>query len=165
MPELKNYQKLIYKFAHKYENYGLEFESLVSEGYIVFYESIKTYDETKGKFSTHFYWNLRGRLGIILRNKTEYKELDLNLADGCLPNANRTTIFKDTISKLSSEAQFIIDIVWNTPVELATWCIEELNAPKLTMRRIKRFLLLRGWKHTTINDGFKEIQQTLKKMK
>lgn len=168
MPELNDYKKMIYKFAHKYENYGLEFEDLVSEGYIVFYESLKTFDKTQGKFSTYLYWNLRGRFGVILRNKTDEsmtKELDENIFDNRLPNPDQTIIFKEAMSKLSYEAQFIVGVVWDTPATLLKWCVEEMYSPKLTMRRIKRFLLMQNWKHTTINDGFKEIQQTFKKMK
>lgn len=165
MPELNDYKNLIYKFAHRYENYGLEFEDLVSEGYIVFYESLNTYDAKQGKFSTHLYWSLRGKFGIMLRNKTETKELDANVFDDRLPNPDKTIIFKEAMSKLSYEAQFIVDIVWDTPATLLTWCVEEMYSPKLTMRRIKRYLLKQNWKHTTINDGFKEIQQILKNLK
>jgi RNA polymerase sigma factor (sigma-70 family) len=68
LARLRKYKGMIYKVcvdyykALKVVDAPLEFEDLVQEGMVAFLEACESFNDTLGvSFSTHFYWQLKGK--------------------------------------------------------------------------------------------------------
>ncbi len=58
---IEEHMGLVVVIARKYQehNHKLDIEDLVAEGTLGLWHAYKTYNESKGKFSTHAYWWIR----------------------------------------------------------------------------------------------------------
>lgn len=79
MIKLKNYQRMIRKFASSYKRKypNMEYEDLEAQAYLIFCETLQKYDPTKSKFSTKLYWELKK-----LTNYCTYKKYGRGQAIG-----------------------------------------------------------------------------------
>ena len=59
MTHFEKYQKLIQKQAWKYaKKWGVDYDDMVSEGYLIYCQTLKSWKPEKGSFTTHLYFAL-----------------------------------------------------------------------------------------------------------
>ena len=165
MIEYKDYKNLIFRTAWNYnKKYGLDFEELVARGNLAFCDAKDTFDKSKKtKFSTHLCWQLKGAFGLMLRERSQALPLTEH-SDIRTETIESDLFFRNMVSKLSNEARFITEIVFETPYEIVQMCIEEATPATVTMGRIKKYLRDLGWTHSLIHKSYKEIQFMLKNL-
>ena len=76
----KKYEKLIFKWANRYERLGLgDIDEMIQEGSMVYLKACDTYDSKRASFSTHLYVLLRNNMYDMIRNiKKEPEVLSLD---------------------------------------------------------------------------------------
>ncbi len=166
----EDYKNMLRKLAWSFNRTtGLPFEDLLSSAYLAFCHSLKTYNPDKGKFSTYLYHTARTRL-VDHCNVSHYWKEDMS---GYQPQApdlleaqlklnpnyqdpESAAIFKDSIENLSSEAQEICKMIFESPQEFLV-----VNKPKLSRGRVKEVLREMGWSWSQIWSGFREIKTAL----
>ena len=170
-PLYEDYSKLIARIAWSFVCcYGFEIDELMSEGYITFDRCTERWDVNQGCFSTYLYTSVTGRFNRMLtarvkdhRFKTESTEpcKDYATTDG-QPTPEWTTVFISSLQELSTDAQFLVKVIWDTPTELYTWIIEEKTRPMITIKLLKRYLnKIKLWPYSRIERCFDEIRSVL----
>ena len=101
-----------------------EYDDLFHEGILIFYNSLKTFDPEKGKFTTHLVHALRGKfLQITLKSRAGF-EVKMDLMDECFTSyipPNKPTFFKE----LSENARLIIDTLCDAPEGFISFAQEQ----------------------------------------
>jgi len=70
----RKYQKMILGQAHALSNrYGVEFDDIVSQGYLIFVKTLHTFDPKKSSFGTYLYNNLHD-LNNYCKKQRRYNE-------------------------------------------------------------------------------------------
>lgn len=89
MTQLDRYVRMIRKRAHEYsDRYGVEYEDVEAQGYLIYCECLDSFDITKSSFSTHLYTEL-GKLdhycySVSKHGRHRHVELDENGDDRSL---------------------------------------------------------------------------------
>uniref|UniRef100_A0A6M3XM79 Putative sigma-70 region domain containing protein n=1 Tax=viral metagenome TaxID=1070528 RepID=A0A6M3XM79_9ZZZZ len=159
------YEKLVAKLAwQRSRTTGMDFDELMAEGRLAFTESLRSYDNSKAKFSTHLTWQVRGRLSRITRTQNKLRtEVELNedtMIQEITPE--RHARFTEAMDNLSSEAQMVVQLVLNSPLEIIQ-SIKKTNRG-ITVGLIKSFLANKGWDQTTTKSAVDEIKTTLQNL-
>lgn len=123
----EQYQPMICWYAYKVaRKYSVDQEDVVAQGYLLFVEALKRFDETKAKFSTYLYHNLR-MLNDYCSEKRRKTSLDSSASEMILDefwysdyDTFESTLSKmDAISKLSEDSQKVLSYIlhrdWETP--------------------------------------------------
>lgn len=58
--KFEDYVMMIRKMAHKFSNkYNVPYDEVEAQGFLIYSECVKTFDMSKGSFSTHLFTNLK----------------------------------------------------------------------------------------------------------
>ena len=164
-----DYQKLIYKLAHRWESQNMGFDELISIGNEAFVIATHDFNPNNGaKFSTYLHWKVNNAMNeaTAKANERAKAETEITIEPSTNGNASpeRTAILRSWVESLSHESQFIVHTVWNTPADIVQWAMEENYNPKATLKLITRYLRGWGWTWPVIRRSFKEIRSELKNL-
>jgi hypothetical protein len=144
------------------EPLGIPYQETLAEAYFLYMRACKTYDPTKGsKFSTWVYFvvehNLRNFARSRLKKGPEMVELDEDIC-GTVPE--KSPIF-DFIEDLPRDARILAKLLIETPTEI-------LNgspiSPKDLLKRVRLYMVERGWKWDKILLAQEQLQLRLGEM-
>ena len=141
---------------------GLEKEDLESIGNEVFMECCSTFNGST-KFSTWLWKCLNNRFYVECNYKKIHCE-DIEPIQIANKNENieSQVVLKQSLQKLSSDAQFIVNSALNTPIEMINQAKEETGRACICLKRIQRHLIENeGWGVGRCWRGFKEIRKAL----
>ncbi len=165
-PQYNDYLDLIRSEAWKRVRYNplLDFEELVSAGSLAFTNAVKTWDQAKGKFSTHLVWQCRDFMGRVqgCRNYNEevvsLDEPEALEAPDPGPGPYEEAKFRSGVAGLSQEAMEVVWLVLNIPWEVIDWTIRWVRPSQGSVRQYLRSL---GWAHSRIDRAFAEVKAML----
>lgn len=161
-PQYTDYVNMIRQEAWKRvkRNPLVDFEELVSLGSLAFNKAVETWKPTKGKFSTHLWWQLKDQMGRV-QSYQDYESLDnpetTQVADD-KPGPFEETKFRSGVTSLSQEGMEVVYLVLNCPWELVDWTIRWVRP---CQGSIREFLRSRGWPGSKIDKAFTEIKSML----
>lgn len=179
----KRYQDLIRKAAWekaKRNSYGLCFEELMGWGNLAYAEALQTHDPEKGAFSTHLTYELKRHLGKAMKGARKHVEnvpledwvetrhprpgvrhedLSALLNTGWL-DTEKAVAFTEGLSNLSEEAQELVGMVFNSPLEFCDLTRERIS---VSLPNIKKYLASEGWP-VRANRVVKEIKAMLRSL-
>lgn len=163
MLNYNNYEKLIKKISWSWhKTTGIDLETLIAEANVAFVECQNNYNPQQGKFST-LLWHAIGNkfknlIAYRYQNRHDGTEVELeNLALSNPSMQEKKCIFKSTLLSLSKEAQQIISIVLETPVDL----LAMIPKPRLSKHQLTKYLRFKGWKIPAIHKAYIEIKDNL----
>lgn len=156
----EDYKKLIDKAAFLYSQKSLfSTKTLISEANIAFMTAKAKYNPEKAKFSTWLSIVISCRFKNLAIHSSckKYRgiKVSIELAEN-IPheqNLEHHCIFKDMVSKLSTNAQNIISIIFYAPRNII-----ETN---LSKNKLTKYLKSKNWSQKKINQGFKEIKEII----
>ena len=162
---------------------GIPFEDLLSSAFMAFAHGVKTYDSSKGSFSTYYfrvcqtrlidncadvkYWRDRKSRQPHAASKEEITDplenpMEVSLEDTKgervlvdTQNPERIVGFREAIRGMSKEARMVCRIIFEAPQEFL------VHAPKLSRGKVKEELRKQGWSWSQIWNSFREIKATL----
>jgi RNA polymerase sigma factor (sigma-70 family) len=122
----RKYMNLIRKYAWKFVKrcrlQTVDFEELLSNGYLIFLRVLENYDETKGAFSTYLYANLLGMIELWYRENKDVihfkydDDLLLRCRSTSFEEFSRTLEFYDAVAtELSADAQVVLQYILQSP--------------------------------------------------
>ena len=166
----EDYQRIIYKLAHKWNRSDVDFDDLIGEGNLAFAEAQRKFEPDRGvKFSTYLYQAVNNKMNTFVTSSSAIvqKEDPINEEDfrGNRISPERYSILKQWAGTLSKESQFILKIVLiETPVEIIEWTKKEVYFPRMNIKYITRYLRGLGWKWDTIRNCLREIRTAVKEI-
>jgi RNA polymerase sigma factor (sigma-70 family) len=149
---MKNHTDLIRKIAwsfHKFHySLGVEWEDLLQEASIAYFEAMKTYDKTKGKPSTYLWYCISNRLHNYLKEQEKYKAIrchkELCRIDDVEITHHPAQVANDFWESLTEEATVIANLILFTPRKYT--CLTRIEVEQ----RITRIMTNLGWKENKI---------------
>lgn len=167
MINYKDYINLIRKCAWSKikQNPNLDLQDLISEGNLAFAECLQTWDESRGHFSTHLYWQLRHHLGRInsgaIDDSNFLTTIDsaMELAD--LDSPLESCAFKSALDCLGTEAREVVNLILGSAGEL---CDFTMNSVKVTQGNIRNYLRGLKWPGRKIDKTMGEIKTMLRNL-
>jgi len=147
---------IIHKALSVARTYGLDYEELISDAYVLFIEAMLKYDEERGKFSTFLWHKLRGLADLHYREnkdiiRVEYREVMHDLSSS-VPGIfgsflKRIELQSCVETELSEDAQEVLGYVLDLPDQRHT-----VNSLVMRFRRD------RGWSVKRAEMTMKEIR-------
>lgn len=124
---------------------GLELQELISQGYLIYLESMNGWDPKKGKFSTYMWYCLSSGFKNYLLQENKHKAIQVD----CL--------------RIPKEEPAYFNLLNDEAWEIARLILKEPDAyvalPKQTvMEKLKKILYNSGWKEERIQAGFNCLQ-------
>jgi len=148
-----DYEAMIHKLSYKFSLVSnFNYDSLVSEGNIVFCECVLSYNPDKSKFSTYLYICLSGRYKNMIRLQNQIEKRKVMSVETCI-ESNRATDYickqenrleavltkREGYNNLSSEAQHFIQLIINGPKEVLSELISPIKK-LFSKKRIHKYL-------------------------
>jgi hypothetical protein len=163
-PRFEDYEKMLWKMAHAHAvKTNRDVEELFAAASLGFVDAVRSWRKRKTNtiaFSTfltqmvYFEYSNEG-LRFYRRVRVEREQAaDYAYHLGVLAgfeDPEESTTFKQSLESLSSDAQEVIKVVYNTPEELT----------KLTLGAIFGFFKNQGWNGARTNYAFDEIRTLL----
>lgn len=116
------YQLLIMSRAHSFANTtGHDLDDLISQGNLIYCEALRAYDPTRSQFSTFLYDRLTKGLHRYTLRQARHRQPFLELEENTAivaPQQFRRHLFAHHLSQLSAEAQAVVHVILNSPLEL-----------------------------------------------
>ena len=164
--EYEDYKNLIYQLAHRFsKTTGIEFDELVSCANLEFVKCQETFDPIMASFSTYLTIRVKGLFLEMAAKQLRQPYLcsdSLPTRQDKTESAERQLLFKETLQKLSNDAQIIIQLIFNTPTHLINIILEDESRRKqITVSLLANYLQKWGWKWHHILKAFKEIRKAL----
>jgi len=153
------YTNMITSAAHKFAaTTGIPESDLQSLGHKLFMDAVDKWDSSRGSFSTILTIKLRtGFIDYMRRHDAPVSPDSVYIQEPVTDNTPmKVCAFKDLLYSLSKEAQEIVSILLDAPVE--TLGIIGTEPPKMIRGAIQRYLLKIGWCHATIWEAFRELK-------
>lgn len=174
-PSYEEYKKMVYDLAWKQLkiNPSLELNEMVAEANLAFCDARETWDPSKGCFSTHLWWKIRGRFSQINSKRAEWEKsiqiINLDISDleetenppkGLEDTSNpmATCALKHAIDGLSDEAKEVLIIVLKSADEL---CDFTGNRIMVNVTNIKKYFYSLGWTWNKIGLTIGEVRSML----
>lgn len=159
---------LINRVNSWHDTTGVGQDELWHEAHTAFACAVRSFDATKGsKFSTYLYRCVENQMAYAVKkwNKVAAPMIvqdadgnEVNPADLQPAPQDREWMLRDEVDSLSDDAKTVVELLLDTPAELATILSENSNAPKLQRGSLKRYLQEQhGWSLTKVWDTFREI--------
>ena len=149
-------RKIVWSF-HK--STGLEWDDLFQEACLAYLTALKTYDEDRGKITTHLWWCITNHLTTYLTQQEEMKCKKYNDEFGFLedePKPQHAQIASPFWESLSEEAQIIADIILQIPKTYVCLTTEEVEQRIIeTLRHNKRW----SWPMEKIEFGLRDLKR------
>lgn len=144
----KEVRGLIYWCVNKFrKRYGGDAREMIAEGELAFVRAVRTFDESRGKFSTY----LVRCIWRTLADTTRKKRVTVEWASLKDIEDQRRPGLMDAIKELS----------WDTQT-VARLLIEDVKVqPRHRLGAVWTFLRSAGWSAKRIGESFKEIREAL----
>ena len=159
-PKWEDYERLAAKLAWEKVNGNpyLEFDELMGQAHLAFCIARDKWNPPRGKFSTIFTWWCRDQMGKAGR-MLNHLPLDeaLNEHDGTSPQASLE--FQERLRSLGKEARAVVNMVLNSPHELANFTFRTSVKPSITT--VRAYFRACGWTTYKVEKAFKEIRTML----
>lgn len=140
------------------KKYHLEFDDIQAQGFLIFVECQKTYDENRSQFSTWLSCNLKQKLNDyckkekLIENRTENISENISMQS----TIEKKIEFWDSINELTDESKKIIQYILQPKKDYVSRRVTK-NSLKKELRRGEK------WSFKFINDKFNEISIFLEK--
>lgn len=152
---MKQHINLIKKIAWSFHRFhystGVEWDDLLQEATIAYFEAMKTYDKSKGKPTTYIWYCLSNRLHNYLKEQEKYKAIkhqkEICRLDDVEITQHPAQEASDFWESLTEEAKIIAGIIICTPRKYT--CLTRTEAEE----RITRIMTNMGWKEQRINTA------------
>jgi DNA-directed RNA polymerase specialized sigma subunit len=150
----KDYEKLINQLAGKwYKRLNIELSDAIGQANISYCYALRTFDETKGLFSTHLYSKIVGRY-------KDFYDKEKNKIHTITTNCENTYIANNDLlelqDKVSPDACFVLKLVIENPENLISSTTKRLNK-----QAVAKYLKLQNWSLAKIKLVFREIKKYL----
>jgi len=133
-------RKIVWSFHH---SSGLEWDDLFQEAAIAYYEALKTYDNSRGKITTHAWHCITNRLKNYLKEQEEYKsrkyEGELCSLEDVILTRHPAQTASDFWESLTEDTKEIANIVLTTPKKFVCLPYDKVE------ERIFHLMERRGW--------------------
>jgi hypothetical protein len=141
---------------------GLDFEELMAIGNLTYVEALRSFDETKGCFSTHLYWALRHSLGPGLRkskNASFFEQAGPPIERADPADLFSTCCFKLALDNLGAEAKEVVTLIFTSAGEFCDFTALSVGVTQKNVRD-----LLKGWRWSRrkIDNTLGEIKKALR---
>jgi hypothetical protein len=153
--DINNYLRLIRKKAWEYSHaYGMEFEEVESEGFLIFAETAEMFNESRGiAFGTYLWHRLRKLGDFCKKQKMEHWLSEINEETFHSVEFDRFTAvvdFYDSVEKdLSDDAVEILDFV-------LSW--DGIGRKPSLYATTNRFHYRENWRQTRVQKAWAEIK-------
>lgn len=153
-------ERLIYQLVHRFnQRYGGDFRELLSDANLAFMRAYKSYDPSKGQFTTLLVTSVQRLLFRTLKNRIKYQQRYGTTLD------EHRTISRDVeefdfdcfVSNMSADAKFVVRLITHSPPELAAVANGKGGEPRNWRSSIKGYLRDLGWSANQITESFTEI--------
>ena len=137
-------ERLLRKIAWSYSKKSrIDFEELLAEANLAYLEALRTYDESKGKVTTHVWTSVTGKLKTYIRDEVQHT---------CMPidEIEKEYYSAPYFEKIGKDAQEIAELVLSNPDYIY---MDQFDAQV----KIGQDLLQKGWNWTKICRSFKEL--------
>jgi len=150
----KDYEKLIFQLAGKWhKRLNIELSDAIGQANISYCYALKTFDETKGLFSTHLYEKIIGRYrDFYTKEKNKIHTITTNCENTYIANNDLSELF----DKISPDASFVLKLVIDNPENLISSTTKRLNKQAVT-----KYLKSQNWSLSKIKLIFREIKKYL----
>lgn len=159
----EDYKPMILDFAYKYSRkYHLEQDDVISQGYLIFVEAAKKFDETRAKFSTYLWSRLFFYLSTYCSEQCYYssksifeteEEFDYWLEDEIRTCPDLDLDKEFNVKLLSDEAkqvlQYIIYRDWEVPGK---------SRSKPSYGTVENEFVKRGWRKRDVFKSWNELR-------
>ena len=138
-------EKLIQKIAHSFEaTTGLPYDDLLQEASLAYLEALKTYDESRGRITTHLWHCVSNRL------KTYIKQENVELVS--IEDYEQSFTPLPFWERLSKDAMTVAKVVLDYPLVFLE--LGKTNSPN----KIKEIFTERGWDKEKIKFALFELK-------
>lgn len=157
---LRKYDPMLHKIAWNFHyTTGFDVEELYSEACLAFLSAVRTYDPAKGELGTRIWVVVTNRLRSFLK-KSGVKPLPVYDAETFDIADSQSEIeakesFDEILSRLSSEAKDLVQIVLSSPEEFVK------ESSRATRGALTQLLRGKGWSVGKISRCFHEIKSVL----
>jgi RNA polymerase sigma factor (sigma-70 family) len=164
----KQYEGMVAKLAWSWvRTTGLEFEDLFSAGKVSFVRAVQSFDEDRASFSTWLYGTLRLHLRAHVETEVRRRGQACPMVtneDGeqscpeipVTDHGFRYMLLNEWVKGLSEDAQLVVSLVLNSPVE--AFRLTGSEPPKMMRGCIVRGLKRKGWSQKKRWDVMRELR-------
>lgn len=155
------YEGIIHDRANSFASTtGISADEFISEGYVIFMESIPKWDGSKASFGTWLYRRLTQGFSTFARKSGVLRDApDSMPSEYGDENTSRILEFKELVQSLSTEARHVAQIILNGPAEALG--IIGATHPRMLRGSLRRHMKKQGCSDTTIRYTFDEIKEAL----
>jgi len=174
----EDYQNMIYNLAHRFQKTtNIDFDELISCGNLEFVRCQKSFDPMLASFSTYLTIRIKG---LFLEMSAKERRQPLFIYPKYNPSVNHDRkknpdpieiwdiitnkinqedfiIFKETLQELSEDAKEVIQIVFETPMDLIKMIKKQQQPRGVNKHQLQKLLRKQGWSFCRIWKTFKEI--------
>jgi RNA polymerase sigma factor (sigma-70 family) len=142
-------KKIAWSFHSFHHSTGVEWDDLLQEAAVAYFESLETYDKDKGQVTTYVWHCITNRLTNYLKEQEKYKahihEEELYHIDEIELTRHPAQIASEFWESLTEEAKVIANMILFTPRKYT--CLTSAEAKG----RITRIMTKNGWEKEKIN--------------
>jgi RNA polymerase sigma factor (sigma-70 family) len=156
----KQYEPMLHKLAWSFHNTtGVDVDELFSEANIAFLKAYRTWKPEKGKLGLRVWVMTQNHLRSYLKKHGTkplpvYEFVEEEMEDPQNEMESREG-FSDILSRLSSEAQDLVQVILSSPEEFMR------ESARATRGSLTRFLRTEGWPVERIARCFREVKAVL----
>jgi RNA polymerase sigma factor (sigma-70 family) len=142
---------LIRKIAWSFHSTtGLEFDDLVSQAIVYYYEGLEKYDPSRGKITTYMWYWLDGCMKNYIARQAKINSVEvIDIESNPVDVSGEVSEFFDS---LTPAAQYIADMVLTAP-----GLFIKLNK-KAARQRVVELLTRQGWDAAEITLGLNDLK-------
>jgi len=150
-------ERMIHKLCWRFVKcFGLDFDDCLETAMFAYVKAAKSYDETKGKYTTHIWTYVQNSLRSFSRNesrrKKHYKPWRGDVKEHTKPKSLGTLV-----SGLSDDAQSVVELITDASTDL----IESFRyrSRYVRLRVLREFLWNRNWSMPQVTEVFGELEE------
>ena len=158
----EDYQALVASIAWRFTTYGVEFDELMSEGFLQFKMCASKWDPKRAKFSSYLYTSVTGRFKYVVARRRYHADavVELDWSNEPPDTAGKDLDFLSMLKSLPSDAKLCAEVMLQAPRVLTKWLFEEQTKPKITRKHMDRFFnKVIGWPHSRFNAAWDTLKQ------
>lgn len=155
--DLMGYEEVILSVARKFSGRGLmEFEDLVSEGWILLDRIKEHYDGSRGSFTIFLAAALRNQFRTLYRSRSHRNLANLDSEITPLLKAINRFPLEEIYVEVGPDARMILDLVKNPPIRILHQ-IRRRFLVRSIQYRFEEILYAFGWSENRINHALAEL--------
>lgn len=154
-------RRLLYSICHKFcSKHGGDFYECMSEANLCYIDVYRTYDHTRGSFSTLLYTSVWRRLvNYSISRSKQQKELSVDVYSTPIPDRHHSSFSVESfLEYVSPDAALVVKLVVETPSEIMEIITAKGGEARNYHSTIRHHLSSIGWGPTRIRLVFDEIR-------